>query len=273
MSLLETLPPPDILAPLDFEALYQQRLAQLRTLLPGWDAALESDPAVKLVELLAYIETLDNARENDAILSNLLAFATGSSLDQLASFWLLARLDGESDERFRARLELHIRGLSGMGTIDYYRSKALEVGIWVLDARVDVEPGGQLHITCWFAPDAPVDALALASAWLTDDRRRMATDKVRVAAAVAKPFQVVATLYRDSQTPVARVQEAADALAEAIRQSVTLGRDIATTWLTARLMLSGITRIQLAAPLQDVLCSPTEYPELSGLTITDGGLE
>ena len=64
---LSALPTPEVLESLDFEGAYQEELAVFRAYMgDNWNAALESDPVVKLLELGAYRRLQIRARINDA---------------------------------------------------------------------------------------------------------------------------------------------------------------------------------------------------------------
>ena len=52
------LPAPQVIEPLDFEAIYQQRLARMLELHPEFTDVLESDPAIKLLQVMAFQELL-----------------------------------------------------------------------------------------------------------------------------------------------------------------------------------------------------------------------
>lgn len=264
---------------IDYEAVLAERKAQFLELVPAEtrDAIaaaleLESEPLAIFLQDVAYHEVVRRQRENDAILSNLLRFATGERLDELARWYQLERLDGELDDRFRLRLELHIRGLSGMGTEDYYRARALGVALWVRDAHVAADRFGTLHIALWLTTDAPSDALEQASASLTDKRRRMATDTVLVTLAISRPLLISATLYRAAGVPAARVDDARTALATALSDAVGLGASIAINWIVGRLSLDGIADIVLDAPTTNIACAGNEYPVVTAFDVRDGGL-
>lgn len=60
---LSRLPPPDVIEALDYENILQAKKDRLAELLPKLDAFLESDPAIKLLEICAYDELLLPAGE------------------------------------------------------------------------------------------------------------------------------------------------------------------------------------------------------------------
>ena len=138
MSMLDlsALPAPQVLEPLDYEELYQRKLALFRLAMgENWTAALESDPVVKQLELVAYGDMQMRARINDAAKALLLAHAQGSDLDQLAANVNLRRLliqagdpqavppveeVKESDDALRERVQLAYEGLTTAGPRNSY---------------------------------------------------------------------------------------------------------------------------------------------------------
>ena len=103
---LSQLPPPDVVEALDFEKVYEEIRAAFASFYPEHDLLLESDPAIKLLELAAYREIQIRARINDAARAVMLAYATGADLDNLAAIFDTKRLGGESDASLRARAQL-----------------------------------------------------------------------------------------------------------------------------------------------------------------------
>src|SRR5690606_17245852 len=62
---LSRLPPPDVVQALDYETILAELQVDLAARLPDFDAFLESDPAIKLLEIVAYRELLLRQRVND----------------------------------------------------------------------------------------------------------------------------------------------------------------------------------------------------------------
>ena len=104
---LTTLDPPQAIEPLDFEAALADLIAYFTAHYPGFTAALESDPVIKLLETAAYREVASvRARINDVVRALLLAFATGADLEHLAAFYEVVKLPGETDDALRERVAL-----------------------------------------------------------------------------------------------------------------------------------------------------------------------
>ncbi len=57
----------------------------------SFTALVESDPAIKILEVAAWRELLLRERINEAARSNLLKFASGEELDNLAEFYGVER--------------------------------------------------------------------------------------------------------------------------------------------------------------------------------------
>ena len=96
---LAALPDPQVVEQLDFEQILAERKAYAISLWPAAEQAeiaarlaLESEPLTKLLEENAYRELVWRQRVNDGARALMLAFATGTDLDQLAANVNLTRL-------------------------------------------------------------------------------------------------------------------------------------------------------------------------------------
>lgn len=147
---LSRLPAPDVIEALDFETIYAAALAKFQTDYPDFDALVESEPAIKLIELLAYVELLIRQRINDAARAVMPAYALRADLDNLAATfeierYILAPGDPEhgidptyeTDGDFRRRMVLAPEGYSVAGPSGAYIFHALSADSDVLDAAVD----------------------------------------------------------------------------------------------------------------------------------------
>lgn len=147
---LSRLPAPAIVEPLDFETIFNASLAQFQTYFPGFDATVESDPVVKLIQLFSYRELLFRQRVNDTARAVMPAYALGADLDNLAALFGIERfiLDPgdpeenvpptlESDADFRRRMVLAPEGYSVAGPAGAYIFHALSADSDVRDASVD----------------------------------------------------------------------------------------------------------------------------------------
>lgn len=270
---LTTLAPPDVVEALDFEAIYQEILTDFRRLFPEWTAVLESDPVVKLLEVAAYREMLLRARVNDAAQSNLLAFAAGGDLDQLAAFYGVVRQSDELDARLQRRVQLQIAALAGNGTSEQYRARAMNASAAVVDAAVLQPATGAIDVALWISSGAIADTVlaSVRTAFAADDARTLGVP-LSVRQAIAKPISVTATIYREATAPVDMAERIATGLQQSLAEYAQLGRDIPRSWLMARLHTSGVSRVELATPIGDVSMAPDEYATAGTMVITDGGV-
>ena len=133
---LSKLPTPKVIEELDYEVLFQEYLSDFTARDEEYDGLLESDPAIIILEVMAYREMLVRKRINESAKATLLAFAKGSDLDHILAEYGVPRLDGEDDDRFRMRGQMALDGFSTAGPIDAYKFFALSASVKVSD-----EPG------------------------------------------------------------------------------------------------------------------------------------
>ncbi|MBI6918221.1 baseplate J/gp47 family protein [Pseudomonas monteilii] len=150
---LSLLPPPDVVEALEFETLYQEVLGIFRAHMGDqWTALLESDPVVKLMEVMAYRELVMRARVNAAAKASLLAYAKGADLDNRAADYDVQRLTiraadrdavppmaavMEGDEALRYRTRLSLEALSVAGSRGAYEYHALSASAELVHVSVD----------------------------------------------------------------------------------------------------------------------------------------
>lgn len=150
---LSLLPPPDVVEALDFETLYQEVLGIFRGHMGDqWTALLESEPVVKLMEVMAYRELLMRARVNAAAKASLLAYAKGTDLDNRAADYGVRRLTiraadpdavppvpavMEGDDALLYRTRLSLEALSVAGSRGAYEYHALSASAELANVSVD----------------------------------------------------------------------------------------------------------------------------------------
>ena len=183
---LAALPAPALLEELDFEDIYARKLERFKLAYPGWSAALESEPVVKLLQLAAYDELMYRARVNDVALSRLLAFAQKGDLDQAVALLGVERLTlvpadpdadppieavYESDDRLRWRGQMALERLSVAGSAGAYRYHALSASAAIADVSVDAPRFDRVDVQAEIAAKLPAGAFVIVptySAGLTD---------------------------------------------------------------------------------------------------------
>ena len=88
---LSKLPAPKVIEDLDYEILLQNCLDDFLKRNSDYSTLLESDPVIILLQVFAYRELLLRNRINQAAKANMLAYASGSDLDNLAAFYSVKR--------------------------------------------------------------------------------------------------------------------------------------------------------------------------------------
>lgn len=287
---LSQLPPPDVVESLDYEAVYQELRANFASLYPDHNALLESDPAIKLIELAAYRELQLRARINDAARAVMLAYAMSGDLDNLAAPFGVDRLvtdpgdptasppippTYESDAALRRRTQLAPESYTSCGTFEAYRFHALSVA-GVADAAVlRPEPGVVRVVLLASEGDgAPGSELLQAVRDHLGARdRRSVNDTVEVVPASIRRFDVRARLVMYPGPSAGPVLDAALAAARAYAASVhRLGYDATLSGLYAALHQPGVQRVELLAPMDDIICDDTQAPRLDTLSIEVGSV-
>ena len=146
--------PPDIIETISFEAILKElkadmsaRMADLGLEFDVQD--LESDPAVKILEVAADREVILRARVNGAAKALLLALAHRHDLEHLGAWFGVERLivntnplTMEDDERLRVRVQLAPQAFSTAGPHGAYVFHAMTAAPTVKHVGIDVpEPG------------------------------------------------------------------------------------------------------------------------------------
>lgn len=285
---LSKVPAPAMVEAIDYETVLSEMVAALSILAPELqDAlALESELCRKILQVCAYREVLLRARINDAGRANLLAFATGSDLDNLAALFGVQRLTldigdagalppippvMEADADLRRRAQLSLEGFSTAGPRGAYEFHALK------EARVkDVsvtspEPGNVLVTVLGRTGDgaASVDVVNAVSDILTADDVRPLCDNVIVQTAAIVPYVVTAQItVDDGPDPTAVVSDAVNRLASYVTTSHAIGRAVRLSGIYAALHIAGVSRVTLISPVADIVPSNTEAAFCSGTTVT-----
>lgn len=278
---LSLLPAPTIIEPLDYEELVASRRADLLARYPAAAdvIAMESEPLNKLLEESAYRELLLRQRINDAARGVMLAFAAGTDLDQLAALFDISRLDGETDDAFRARIQQSLYGLSVAGPKEAYARHARAAHPRIKDVDITTPSPGTVLVTILGTDGngtADSEQIATVTAALSADTVRPLCDTVVVQSAVITQYSVTATIETLSgpsgQTVRAAAQSAAERYAESAHR---IGNAITRSGLYAALRQPGVTRVTLIAPMQpsgdsDILIQPPELGAAwcTGVTVT-----
>lgn len=303
---LDRLPAPAVVETLDYEAVLASLKADLATRMPELAPALalESEPLVKLLEVAAWRETVLRARINDAARAVMLPWATGTDLDNLAARYDLARLPGEDDARFRARVLIGYHALSAAGSAASWRLRALSVSVDIRQVDVWADRPGRVKVCLLARVEAPLHAVTaeqaavglalfgrhpqfetaqpmrwrvaqasdaivaqVADALLADDVRPLSVE-VDVTTATVIPVAVSATLIHPPGPDGALLSMQAMARARALGAQAAFRVDLTRAQLVAALMGEGVRDVILHAPAADVAVGVGEIAAITDITIT-----
>lgn len=275
---LSQLPAPDVVEVLSFEATIADIRADLLARYPAFAEVidLESEPAVMLLESFAYREVLYRQRVNDAARAYLLAYAAGADLDHKGAFYGVPRLQGETDARYRRRIQLRIRAIAGSGTAEHYQFIAMTASPNVRDATATQPEPGRVLVLLWLLDEAQAAATvaAVGDALHAPAARPLG---VAVTVAVARPrsIDVTARIVREASAPLDILDQLRAAIGPALADFARLGRAVPRSWITARLHVAGVASVTFpdpAAPPEETALQADEYPVLGALRIVDGGV-
>lgn len=287
---LSQLPAPAVLEMPLFKALKAQRLAELQGLDSTFNALLESDPAIKLLEILVYREMVNVARFNSGVLAVLLAYAKGADLDQLGANFDVARqvvtpADNttippvaavmEDDDSYRQRIRLSWYARNTAGSREAYEYYARDVGSSVLDARAygppNTDPGYvDVYVLSAEGEGTPsAELLASVEEALSPEDVRPLTDYVTVKAPEIIRYSVDATLVISTGPDTDTVMAAAKAALETYTASVhTIETDVSLAGIYAALKQAGVDDVILRSPTATLAVGVGQAAWCEGVTIS-----
>ncbi len=264
------IPVPDIVEALDFEGVFADIVADFRTRFPDFDALVESDPAIKLIEAFAYREVLLRARINNAARACMIASATGADLDNIAANFGVMRKPDENDSDLRKRTILAIEASATAGSRNAYIYHASSVE-GTDDVSVTSPTPGLVHVHV-LAKSSISDESALCgnvAAVLNADTVRPLTDTVEVFPAIKTEFAIAGTLVIDGSLDASLVAENARAALEAFTKSKKrLGQSISLTALSAAVFVEGVVDFKMTSPTDPITCDASRVPVCTGISLT-----
>lgn len=273
---MSQLPVPDAVEVPDSEALITQYVQKLQELDSIFDALVESDPAFKQGEALAWRVTLLRQQMNDAIRAVLLASAKGADLDQIGANFDVIRLVikpadettvpptpavYEDDDAFRARIQLSWARLSTAGAYNAYQYFALGADGDVLDAQAY---GPETHnqegrvfmyvLSRTGDGTSPQELVDKVHAAINPKDVRPLTDFVTTQSATITPYDIDADVYipygLDADLVLSSANEALKAYVDSVHR---IGSVVARSGIDGGLHQSGVVRVVLRSPAADLL--------------------
>lgn len=270
---LSQLPAPTVVESLDYEAIRAALIAKVQEDLPTWDATVESDPAVKVLEVAAYRELLIRQQFNDRALQCLLAYATGTNLEHLGALLGVTKLTDETDTSLRYRIQLAPDAFSVAGPESAYEYHALSADSTIADASVtSPSPGVVLVSLLSKTGDGTASPQQIANAEAALAGARPLTDQVIVQSATIVPYQITAALTLfdgpDGDVVAANALAGAESYVAAARR---IGRDINRASIFAAIGVAGVSNVALASPAADSPMDGTQCGHCTAINLTVAG--
>lgn len=295
---LKKLPAPKVVQELSYETLLTKRKEKFLSLQESdemrqhWQARLqlESEPVVKLLEENAYLELLLRTNINESAKAVMLAYATGSDLDQLGALFGVTRLilqaedlksnppttaKYEDDERFRTRIQMSLEGLTTAGSRASYEFHALSTSAKIKDVDVTSPTAGTVKVAILSTEGqgtADGDLIKAVKEQLNAEHIRPLTDTVLVESAVILTYEIQATitLYPSvlESVVMANVNQA---IANYANKQHLLGIDITLSGIYAALHQEGVQNVKLTKPLADLIVQPHQAAYCTQIQVNVGG--
>ncbi|WP_250296761.1 baseplate assembly protein [Wolbachia endosymbiont of Oedothorax gibbosus] len=254
---------PNIIEPLNFEEIFARMKEELISRDESFTALIESDPAMKILEVAAWRELLLRQRINEAVKSNLLKFAMGEDLDNLAEFYGVEREKGEDDERFRKRIKAKIVGWSTGGN---YRFQALSADTRVKDALVESLVPGKVQVSILSTQLSTLqeELLEIVRNQLNKEDVRILTDTIEVVSCNIIEIDIHS---RMSISSVISKEEIKEQFIKKFEASRRLGWSVTRSWIIANLFVEGVENVELIEPKEDVVVLGNECAALRSLNV------
>lgn len=299
---LSALPQPSAVVDLDYNAILEARLVELEARLSEAFDAAEVSAAMALARGIAaspmrYLNEAGAARElyvsnqiNSAIRSVFLSMASGGDLDQIGANRGVVRkiIDDtdadnvlvESDEAFRARIQLVLEAYSPHGTEGSYVYWALDADDRVSDVAVygpnhnldpPIAPAQPKMVVLSAEGDGTADPALLQAVFdhCMADKRRPVADFLTVVSAEPVVYQIEAKLLVASSAAAGVVLAAAQVTAQTFMNSrLRIARKVYRTSLAAALSVEGVVDVIITKPETDLEIGPFEAPHCSDVVIT-----
>lgn len=268
---LSSLPPPKVIEELDFESILEELLVEFKKRNPTYDAMVESDPVMSILEIAAYREMLLRQRINEAAKANMLAYATGTDLDNIAAFYGIERLEDEDDDRLRYRTQLGLEALTTAGCEKAYLFHALSADPRIQSASVYSPLPGRVVISVLSNDEDGVaddELLATVRNFVSSEEKRPLTDYVTVQNAELVEYEIDAKVhvYFGPSTSITE-KECRDALDEYIKGHDTIGNTVALSGIFDALHTVGVRKVELITPKTDIDANKQQAPRCTNVNL------
>ena len=181
----------------------------------------------------------------------------------------------ESDTDYRLRIQQAFEGLSVAGSVGAYQYHGRSADGRVADISVTSPSPACVTISVLSRENngvASEDLLAVVRNALNGEDVRPVADRVTVQSAAIVEYQINATLYLYPGPESEPIRAAAVKKLEAyITAQHRLGRDIRLSAIYAALHVEGVQRVELTAPLADIVLNSTQASFCTEYSVVTGG--
>ena len=270
---LSKLTSPDVIQTLDYATILKELRDDLVLRVPEIVGIidLESEPARKLLEVFAAREVALEARVNDAARAVLLALSTGNDLDHLGALYDTARLPGETDARYRERIQLAPEAFSTCGPEGAYVYHSMKVSNSIRDVSAMMTTPGTVRIAVMMeGADPKPDDNTIFNIYkaLNDDEVRPLTDVVKVQPVSVKGTDVRVRLTLFDGPDAALVRTKAEASLTAKLESIRyLGYDLKRSAINAACFIDGVQNVEVISPASDIEVDEYECFHINSQTV------
>ncbi len=256
----------NIIEPLNFEEIFSRMKEELISRDESFTALVESDSAMKVLEVAAWRELLLRQRINEAVKRNLLKFATGEDLDNLAEFYGVERQKEEDDERFRKIIKAKIIGWSTGGSKEHYRYHALSADSRVKDALVESPIPGKVQVSILSTELSTLqeELLEIVKNQLNREDVRILTDTVEVVSCNMIEIDIHSKISIKRPDIIETMKKK---FIEKFGTTKRLGWKVTRSWIIANLFMEGVENVELIEPREDIVVKGNECAFLKSLNV------
>ncbi|MCF6766698.1 baseplate J/gp47 family protein [Thiotrichales bacterium 19S3-7] len=274
---LSKLPLPESIRSVDYDHNYALMLADFKSRMPEYNALVESDPVIKLIEACAYGLTIYEQRIYDSIKSILISFAEGTDLDNLGALLAVSREQDELDNRYRERILTDLEKASSAGSQSAYEALTIEADKRVSDVvafdRNDQAGKAFVVVQSDESVDgvASNDLLTTVTNYLTAPERKPLGCQVIVLSVEPLEYQINAKVVLDEKSDKELVLKTMhENIQSLINDRHKIAATIPLSEIHARLNIEGVAYVEeLLSPVKSISASNLQTPFCTSVTITE----
>ncbi len=266
---------PKAVAELSFNTLLTRNEALLKVLAPlVYDGLVAYDAAKKLLGIEAYLEGLQRNEINQSLYAVMVDFATGTDLDNLASFYGIERkqvedeegnIVEESDDELRERIKEAPYGFSVAGPESSYIYFGKLSDPEVKDISAVSPNPCEVEITVLSMlgnGTASIDLVSKVSKTLNADDIRPMGDQVTAKGAEVIEYEIDVQITPQTNTPEASIdlEQIKANLQEYSDSEHRLGGIVVQSGIYASSHIEGVERVEIISPSTEIICNPAQAP-------------